>query len=460
MEKRKTDIDYFKILESKRHVSIDRGIKPIWMPDKMFDFQKHVAEKSILKGRYADFMDTGLGKTIIELTIAYNYVKHTNKPVLIITPLAVAFQFLNEADKFGVNDVSYSKDGNYKTKIVICNYERLHKFDWKDFDCVILDESSILKNPEGFNRNSITDFLRKVKYRYLFTASPLANDFDEIGTSSEALGELGYTDMLTKFFRNNEDTIKPQNIGTKWLLKPHATDDFFRWVSSWSISMRKPSDLGFSDENYILPELKTNDIFVENKKQWVENGQILLHKKIARTRQEISKEARITLNDRCEKSVEVSSNKKTTVYWVNLNQEADLIEKLDKSSVQLSGRMSIDQKEEILISFSKGEINKLITKPRITSFGLNWQHCNHTVYFPSFSYEQYYQAIRRFWRFGQLYPVTVDRILSEGQIRLKQAIDAKTIKANELYNRLKNSTKNYSINNTKFNKKIIIPSWM
>ena len=213
------DMNYKDFLETKKHTSINFGIKTNFIPKGMFDFQEYVTNYAIKKGRCAVFLDTGLGKTIIELTVAKNYINKFNKPVLIITPLAVAFQFIREAEKFGIDDISYSKDGNYSTKIVVCNYERLSKFNSKDFDCVILDESSILKNFKGAIKNSITSFLKKVKYRYLFTATPSPNDFIELGTSSEALGYMGYMDMLSKFFTNNEDTVSPINIGTKWLLK-------------------------------------------------------------------------------------------------------------------------------------------------------------------------------------------------------------------------------------------------
>jgi len=191
-------MEYQQFIENKKHSAQNFGIECKYLPDKMFEFQKYVSEYAIKKGRCAVFLDTGLGKTIIELTVAKNYIQHTNKPVLVITPLAVAFQFLKEAEKFGIDDISYSKDGSYKTKIVVCNYERLEKFNCNDFDCVILDESSILKNFEGETRKQCTNFLRKIKYRFLFTATPSPNDYVELGTSSEALGYLGYTDMLTK----------------------------------------------------------------------------------------------------------------------------------------------------------------------------------------------------------------------------------------------------------------------
>lgn len=225
-------MNYEEFLVSKRHTSQNYGIDCQFIPDKMFDFQKYITEYAVKKGRCAVFLDTGLGKTIIELATAVNYVMHTNNPVLILTPLAVAYQFIKEAEKFGIGDIAYSKDGKFKTKIVICNYERLDKFNHEDFDCVILDESSILKNFDGAIKQQVTTFLKKVKYRYLFTATPSPNDFIELGTSSEALGYMGFTDMLTKFFTNNEDTIKPQNIGTQWILKGHAINNSsFRSIS-------------------------------------------------------------------------------------------------------------------------------------------------------------------------------------------------------------------------------------
>lgn len=454
-------MNYYEFIESKKHSSINYGITPNFMPDKMFDFQKYVAEYAIKKGRCAVFLDTGLGKTIIELTTAVNYIKHTNKPVLIITPLAVAFQFIREAEKFGIDDISYSKDGKFKTKIVICNYERLDKFNHDDFDCVILDESSILKNFDGAIKNQVTSFLKRVKYRYLFTATPSPNDFTELGTSSEALGYLGFTDMLTKFFTNNEDTIKPQNIGTEWILKGHAKDSFFQWVSGWSISMRKPSDLEFDDTKFILPELILNYHSVKNEHNMVVNGQIQLFNQIAVRLAEVREEQKLTIENRCQTAVDLASQYGTSVYWCNLNAEGDLLNQLDQNAYQIKGSMDLDKKEEMLLGFFNGEIKKLITKPKMTAFGLNWQHCNHTVYFPTFSYEQYYQSIRRFWRFGQTKPVTVDLVYSDGQKRVLDSLLAKTEKANELFNKLNvNLHKSFDIKTKEFNKQITLPNFL
>lgn len=454
-------MQYQDFIMSKQHSSINYGINPNYIPDGMFDYQKYVSEYAIKKGRCAVFLDTGLGKTIIELTIAKNYIQHTNKPVLILTPLAVAFQFLKEAEKFGIDDIEYSKTGKYKSKIVITNYERLDNFNHSDFDCVLLDESSILKNFDGAIKNQITSFLKKVKYRYLFTATPSPNDFIELGTSSEALGYLGYTDMLTRFFTNNEDTISPMNIGTEWILKGHAKENFFKWVSGWSISMRKPSDLGFDDSKHILPNLITNFHPIKNHNNMVINGQILLFNMVASRLTEVREENKQTIQDRCEKAVELSMNNETSVYWCNLNKEGDIINELDSSAYQIKGSMNIDKKEELLLGFFTGDIKKLITKPKMTAFGLNWQHCNHTVYFPTFSYEQYYQAIRRFWRFGQKKDVVVDLVFSDGQKRVLDSLMAKAEKANDLFSRL-NTTLNssFEVNKIGFDKEIILPTFI
>lgn len=454
-------MDYNTFIQSKRHSSQNFGIDPLFIPDNAFDYQKYVMEYSIKKGRCAVFLDTGLGKTIIELTTAVNYARHTNKPVLIITPLAVAFQFIQEATKFGIDDIEYSKDGSFKSKIVVCNYERLDKFNTSDFDCVILDESSILKNFDGAIKGQITSFLKKVKYRFLFTATPSPNDFIELGTSSEALGYLGYTDMLTKFFKNNEDTVSPMNIGTEWVLKGHAKESFFKWVSGWSISMRKPSDLGFDDTRHILPELLVNYHQIKNEKNLVLNGQIQLFNLPAQRLTEVRQEQKDTIQNRCETAVDLAKNYEHTVYWTNFNDEANLIEQLDQNALQISGSMSLDKKEDLLLNFFQGNIKKLVTKPKITAFGLNWQHCNHTVYFPTFSYEQYYQAIRRFWRFGQTKPVTVDLVYSDGQKKVLDSLLAKTKKANELFDKLNaNLNQSFEITSKGFDKPISLPSFL
>lgn len=453
-------MDYIQFLESKRHTIGDFGFDPNYIPDISFDFQRFIIEKSVRKGRIAVFADTGLGKTLIQLSIAKNIIQHTNKRVLILTPLAVAFQFILEAEKLGIDDIEYSKEGKFTKKIVICNYERLHYFNSDDFIGVILDESSILKNFDGATKWSVTKFMTKIPFRFLSTATPAPNDYIEFGTSSEALGYFPYMDMLTKFFANNENNVRPQDIGTKWYLKPHAKNEFFSWLNQWSISVKKPSDLGFSDERYVLPELIENKVYVKNQKNWVIDGQIMMFNGLAKTMSEVREEQKGTVKERCEKAVELANNK-TSVYWCNFNDEGDLLDELDNDAVQLKGGMTIEKKEDILLNFANGNIKRIITKPKITSFGLNWQHCNHTVYFPTWSYEQYYQSIRRFWRFGQVNPVTVDLVLSDGQKRVIDTLLYKTQKAIE-FNKLIQSNINGVVNleRKQFIKDIIKPKFL
>lgn len=455
-------MNYQQFLESKKHDLGSYGFDPNFIPDISFDFQREIITRAVRKGRIAIFADTGLGKTLIQLSIAQNIVNHTNKKVLILTPLAVAFQFIQEAQKIGIDDIEYSKNGKHTKKIVICNYERLHLLDSNDFTGMILDESSILKNFKGKIKSQITSFIKKINYRFLSTATPSPNDFIELGTSSEALGYMGYMDMITKFFKNNQNSTDSnnKNIGNKFYLKPHAENDFFSWVNQWAIMIKKPSDLGFSNDRYALPELIVNKHEVKNQSLLAHNGQVLLFTPIAKTMTEVRHEQKETTDQRCKKAVELAKNK-VSVYWCNTNAESHLIKKLDPSSVEILGSMSIDKKEDILLNFANGNISRIITKAKMTGMGLNWQHCNHSVFFPTWSYEQYYQAIRRFWRFGQKRDVTIDLVISDGQKRVIKALDQKTKKAIELYKKLSDCVNNsYKHTYREFNKNIIRPKFI
>ena len=454
--------EYQKFLESKRHSIGNFGFKANYVPDIAFDFQKFVIEKAIEKGRMAVFLDTGLGKTLVQLSLAKNIVNHTNKKVLILTPLAVAFQFVLEAEKLGIDDIEYSKDGKHTKKIVICNYERLHYFNENDFVGVILDESSILKNFDGKIKQEVTSFVKKIPYRFLSTATPSPNDFIELGTSSEALGYMGYMDMLGKFFKNNQNSVDSnnRNIGEKFYLKPHAEKDFFAWVNQWSIMAKMPSDLGFSNERYNLPELFINRHVVENQSLIDVNGQVQMFTPIAKSMTEVRHEQKQTEEKRCEKAIELASGK-TSVYWCNTNNESSILKASDSKAVEIIGSQSIDKKEEILLAFANGEIESLITKAKMTSMGLNWQHCNHSVFFPTWSYEQYYQAIRRFWRFGQTKDVTIDMVISDGQTRVLEALEQKTQKAIQLHKNLtENVNRSFENKVKEFNKELIKPKFL
>lgn len=453
---------YHDFLKRKKHSTGDYGFDPVWMPESAFDFQEHIIEKAVRKGRIGMFADTGLGKTLMQVAIAENIIRETNKRVLILTPLAVAFQFIEEANRIGVHDIAHSKDGALKAKIVVCNYERLHLLNPDDFICVMLDESSILKNFAGKTRDQIVAFIKRVPYRFLSTATPSPNDFIELGNSSEALGYMGYMDMLTKFFKSNQNTADSnnRNIGEKFYLKPHAERDFFAWVNQWSVMVKKPSDLGFQDKGYELPALHVKKHMVNNSKTWCVDGQDALFAMPAATMTEVREEQKLTVNERCEKAIELAAGK-TSVYWCNLNDESALLSSLDSDAVEIVGGMSIDKKEEILVAFAHGQIKRLITKARMTSMGLNWQHCKHTVFFPTWSYEQYYQAIRRFWRFGQKSEVTCDMVISEGQERVIEALEQKTQKAIELYgNLVAAANRDFSFTTKEFNQAVRLPEFI
>lgn len=455
-------MDYQEFLQRKRHSTGDYGFDPQWIPATAFDFQQAIIAKAVRKGRIGVFADTGLGKTLIQLAIAQNIVLKTNKRVLILTPLAVAFQFIDEAQRVGVDEIAHSKDGTISAKITVCNYERLHLLNPDDFECVMLDESSILKNFNGKTRDDVVAFIKRVPFRFLSTATPSPNDFIELGNSSEALGYMGYMDMLGKFFKSNQNSVESnnRNIGEKFYLKPHAERDFFAWVNQWSVMVKKPSDLGFDDSGYDLPPLTVRRTIVRNDAQWSINGQPSLFALPAKTMAEVREEQKLTVKQRCEKAAELASGK-TSVYWCNLNDESALLAELDKDAVEIVGGMSIDRKEEILVAFARGEISRLITKAKMTSMGLNWQHCNHTVFFPTWSYEQYYQAIRRFWRFGQKREVTCDMVISEGQERVMEALEQKTEKAIQLYSNLVSAAnQDFTMTTKEFNKTIKMPGFL
>mgnify|MGYP000243410783 CR=1 FL=1 len=401
--------DYQAFVASKRHSLGEFGFSPVWMPECAFDFQEHIITKAVRKGRIGLFEDTGLGKTLQQIAIAENVIRHTNKRVLILTPLAVAFQFIDEAARIGVCDIAHSKSGELSAKIVVCNYERLHLLDPDDFVCVMLDESSILKNFTGKIRDQIVAFIKRVPYRFLATATPSPNDFIELGNSSEALGYMGYMDMLTKFFKSNQGSVDSnnRNIGEKFYLKPHAERDFFAWVNQWSVMVKRPSDLGFSNEGYDLPALHVKKHVVHNDKSWCVDDQQSLFAMPAQRLTEVREEQKLTVAERCEEAIALASGK-TSVYWCNLNDESAALRAAIRGAVEVKGADSAEHKERAMLGFSAGEIRALVTKPSITGFGMNWQHCSNMAFVGlSDSYEQFYQAVRRCWRFGQKRQVAV-----------------------------------------------------
>jgi len=437
------ETDYDTFVEAKTHLGSMSGFQPLYMPDFLFPFQRSLTEWAIEKGRCAIFADCGLGKTPMQLVWAQNVVLKTNKPVLILTPLAVGQQTIREAHKFGI-EAAQSRDGSVTSKITVTNYQQLHKYNWQDFAGVVCDESSILKNFDGAIKGQITDFMRKLPYRLLCTATAAPNDYIELGTSSEALGELGHIEMLQRFFRPIEGGSYAQGgsggggmkrfnkdlFGAKFRFRGHAERDFWRWICSWARAVRKPSDLGFPDDGYILPDLKTVEHVISAR---TVNPDFLFDMP-AIGLQEQRSERRRTIGERCERAAElIAHTGKPAVAWCHLNEEGHMLEKLIDGAVEVEGSDSDEYKEETFEAFAAGQIRVLVSKPVIAGFGLNWQHCSHQTFFPSHSFEQWYQAVRRSWRFGQQNPVRVDVIASEGEAGVLANLNRKAVQADQMF---------------------------
>jgi len=454
--------DYIGFLSKKSQADGYDGFEPVFMPDYLFDFQKHMTSWAIRKGRSALFEDCGLGKTIQGLVWAENVVRKTNGNVLINTPIAVGRQMAQEAEKFGI-EVHICRDGRVRRGINICNYELLHLFDPNDFAGHVADESSILKNIKGARRAEITSFSRKLRYRLLETATAAPNDYIELGTSSEALGYLGSMDMLNRFFKNdlnNSSTGRGfMGAANKWRFKGHAEQPFWRWVCSWARAMRRPSDLGFNDDGFLLPPLHEIEHLVDSES--IADG--MLFALPAAGLQEEREERRRTIRERCEKVASlVCDTGEPAVVWCDLNDEGDLLERLIPGAMQVSGRDSDDAKEEKLLAFSDNQIRVLVTKQKIAGFGMNWQHCHHMTDFPSYSYEGYYQKVRRFLRFGQKHPVRVDMVTTEGARGALAAMQRKAEQADAMFSSLvthMNAAQAISRLRT-FNTSMETPAWL
>lgn len=450
---------YSTFLNRKAQSESCSGFDPVWMPDFLFDFQQSIVGWSTRQGKAAAYADCGLGKTPMQLTWSENVRLHDGKPVLIATPLAVNVQTVLEAEKFGI-EAKRSTDGKVAAGITVTNYERLHLFDPSDFGGMVCDESSILKNYEGSRKAIITEFLKKMPRRLLCTATAAPNDYIELGTSSEALGELGYMDMLNRFFRNEQNTTNPNRLwdGAKWRFKKHAEKPFWRWVCSWARAIRRPSDLGFSDKGFVLPKLTETEHGVTAKQR----PEGFLFDVLAVGLKEQREERRRTLSERCEMAAHLVSKHDRSVVWCHLNPEGDLLEKLIPGAVQVSGADSDEEKERKLLAFIAGEHKVLVSKPVVAGFGLNLQNCAHVVTFPSHSFEQYYQSVRRCWRFGQKRAVTVDIIASDGERGVLKNLKRKATQADRMFSNLvemMNDALKVTIDKS-YSNKMEVPSWL
>lgn len=440
---------YADFLARKTQWDNASGFEPLWIPDFLYPFQAHLVEWAVRMGRCGLFTDCGTGKTPMQLVWAENVRRKTGKPVLIVTPLAVGYQTVAEAGKFGV-EAAISRDGKVTAPITVTNYERLEKFDTDDFGGVVCDESSAIKAFDGKRRAIVTEFLRTHRYRLLGTATAAPNDYTELGTSSEALGYLGHMDMLGRFFINKKKNADTQSRWRatdrtttggavfhvrepqQWRFKGHSEEGFWRWVASWARALRTPSDLGFDDNGFILPAL-------DHRQHVVRPATPLegtLFEVPAVGLREERAELRATLAERCEEAAKVLADADCAVAWCHLNEEGRTLTREIDGAVEVTGSMPADQKEEILNAFGAGEVRVLVTKPSIAGWGLNWQHANRMTFFPSHSYEQYYQAVRRMWRFGQPRPVTVDVITTPGGVNALANLQRKADAADRMFDQL------------------------
>lgn len=391
------------------------------LPACLFPHQADITRWALRRGRAALFAGTGLGKSLMELAWAQAVHQSTGKDILHLAPLAVSGQLAREGDKFGIPARVVAKPGDCMPGINITNYQKLDHFDLSRFGGVILDESSILKSTDGHYRTRLIEACQSIPFRLAATATPAPNDFMELGNHAEFLGIMKYTDMLATFFTHNGGDTQ------KWRLKGHAENEFWRWMASWAVMLRKPSDLGYSNEGYDLPPLQ----FVQHmvSVDYAPNAETgLLFPMQAETLQERIAARRATVADRCELAASVTPADRPFVWWCHLNSESEMLTKLIPGAVETKGSDPDHVKERKIMDFVEGRTRVLVTKAGVCGFGLNFQFCADTGFVGlNDSFEQFYQAVRRFWRFGQTRPVNCHIIASEiegatvSNIRRKEA---------------------------------------
>lgn len=424
---------YREFMASKQRHSPDVGIHAQDLPDQMFPFQHDIVCWALRRGRSAIFADCGLGKTIMQLSWAQCIYEHTSKPVLIFAPCAVAAQTQREGSKFGIDVEVWHEQSNIhaRSSIGVTNYEKLHHFpDPSLYGGLVLDESSILKGFDGKTRRLLTEYAAYIPYRLACTATPAPNDLMEIVNHAEFLGIMTAKEVFAMFFKNDG------NDTHKWRLKHHAKSDFWHWLSSWSVALRKPSDLEYDDADFKLPKLSITQVSIPTS----------LDPSEVKTLKQRNNARKLSIEDRCRKAAElVNSNNDFTVVWCGLNSESRMLTSLIPDAVEVTGSDPTHKKEKNLLAFSRGEIRVIVTKPTIAGHGLNWQHCNQ-VYFVglSDSFEDYYQAIRRTWRFGQTRPVHVHVVTSDAEGVVVDNIKRKEQESGEMMNEIVKRTSVYT----------------
>jgi DNA modification methylase len=402
-------MEYNEFLQqkTKKHQLTGFDIDENELNKNLFPFQKFIVKRALKAGKYAIFADCGLGKTLMQLTWAYEVALHTEKPVLILAPLAVKGQTIQEANKFGVD----------LTFIEIQNYEQLDNIDCSNYGGVVLDESSILKNYEGATKKLIIDNFSKTQFKLACTATPSPNDPMELGNHSEFLDVMSRNEMLAMYF------VHDGGETAKWRLKGHAIKLFYQFIGTWAIMLNKPQDIGFEMDGYNLPSLNLIESQIITPKR--NNGSLFNDTAISATN--FNMELRLTKNERLSKVVElVNSSSENFIIWIKQNEEGEMLKKLIPEAIEVKGSDSSEWKESKLLGFANNEFRVLITKTKIASFGMNYQNCRNQIFASlDFSFEGLYQAIRRSYRFGQKQQVNIHLITTDTMANVKQAIDNK-----------------------------------
>lgn len=448
---------YSDFLQKKNEIITSTGFdidREILNP-MLFDFQKDIVKWSLKKGKSAIFADCGLGKSAMQLEWANQIYKYTGKSVLILAPLAVTEQTKREGDKFNIKVTICEEQKDINPGINITNYEKLDRFNVDDFVGIVLDESSILKSFTGKVRTQIIERFKNTPYKLACTATPAPNDYMELGNHSEFLGVMTRSEMLAMYF------VHDGGETSKWRLKGHAESVFWQWMSSWSVLITNPNDLDYDNEGYNLPELNINEVIVDGDAPTSETLTLTQRRQARKD----------SLEDRCKRAAELVNNSdENWLVWCNLNDESKLLHELINDSVEVKGSDKAKHKTESSVNFADGNIKCLVSKPLIFGMGLNFQSCHNMIFVGlSDSYEQYYQAVRRCWRFGQEHEVNVYIIISAKEGCVKANIDRKQSDANKMQLEMLKLTKNITKSNiqstcrisTPYNANIemLLPKW-
>ncbi|MFA6664745.1 MAG: DEAD/DEAH box helicase [Lachnospiraceae bacterium] len=454
-------ISYQEFLKQKAFRHVEAGFTPGELPYPLFDYQEPIVRWALKRGKAAIFADTGLGKTIMQLAWADQVARYTKGTVLVLAPLAVSSQTIEEGQKYGIH-VEKADPGAafFGPGIVITNYEQLHKLNPDEFQGIVLDESSILKGMDGRRRKEITEFGRHIPYRLSCTATPSPNDFMEIGTQSEFLGIMSQAEMLAMFFIHDGGDV------SKWRLKGHGESKFFQWMATWAVVIRNPDDLGFDGSRHKLPPIVYHSHVVETTPEGA------LFAEPAQGLQDRNKARKSSVDDRVAKAAEIANSMNGQVLvWCHLNEESEKLTAAIRDAVEVKGSDKPEHKTDSLIGFARGDIRVLVTKPKIAGFGLNFQNCHQMIFVGlSDSWESYYQAIRRCWRFGQKERVHVHIVSADTEGAVVENIRRKDQQNNVLGQKMVEHMKTmmdreiFSAATTKTeynaNQKMELPQWL